>query len=252
MATQQEINELREKIAISCRIMGNRGVTRGSFGHVSARIPGSDNFLIKAKGPDEEALEFATARDIITIDSEVAVVEAPQGLQAPNETAMHLAVYRRRSEVQSVIHAHPDWVVLLSAVEKPLLPIYGAYDPPGMKMCADGIPMYPRSVTIINDELGDDFMRTMGNSDVCMLRGHGITAAGRGVEDVTSRTLTLYELARMNYMAYAIGDPRPIPQQDLDEYAERGTAGPRRATVGSTGEPASWRYQRKLLARQLL
>src|SRR3954454_21135481 len=117
MATQLEIEDLKEKVALSCRILGFRGVTRGSFGHVSVRIPGETNkFLMKSKGPDETALEFATARDIITIDEEGAVLEAPQGLQAPNETAMHLAVYRKRSDVNSVIHAHPDWVVLLTAV----------------------------------------------------------------------------------------------------------------------------------------
>jgi len=255
VATQQEVNELREKIAISCRILGNRGVTRGSFGHVSARIPGSEHFLIKAKGPDEEALEFATARDIITIDLEGAVVEAPPGLQAPNETAMHLAVYRRRPEVQSVIHSHPDWVVLLTACEKPLVPIYAAYDPPGMGLCVDGIPVYPRSVTIVNDQLGDDFMQTMGEKDVCLLRGHGMTTAGRSVEDCTGRALTVYELARMNYLAYAIGDPQPVPEQDIEEYRQRQNSPVgrhRQERVSSSGEPASWRYQRKLLARQLL
>ena len=50
MPTQQEINELKDQVATSCRIIGNRGLTRGSFGHVSARIPGTDRVLIKAKG----------------------------------------------------------------------------------------------------------------------------------------------------------------------------------------------------------
>ena len=74
--------------------------------------PGRENrFLIKSKGPQETALEFATTRDIIVIDENADVIEAPDGLQSPNETAMHLAVYRKRPEVNSVIHAHPDWVV---------------------------------------------------------------------------------------------------------------------------------------------
>jgi len=251
MATQQEINELKEKVALSCRIIGNRGLTRGAFGHVSARIPGTDRILIKSKGPDEEAVEFATARDIILIDIEGAVLEAPPGLDAPNETAMHPAVYRRRPQVMSVIHSHPDWIVALTAAEKPLVPLFAAYDPPGMRLCTDGIPVYPRSVTIVNDELGDDFMRTMGEKDACLLRGHGLTTAGRSVEDCTSRSLTVYELARMNYLAYAIGEPKPVPQQDIDEYAERQSSGDRRPReASSTGEPAGWKYQRKLLERR--
>jgi ribulose-5-phosphate 4-epimerase/fuculose-1-phosphate aldolase len=252
LATTQELNDLKEKIALSCRILGHQGVTRGSFGHVSARIPGeADKFLIKSKGPDETALEFATARDVIVIDEEGAIVDAPAGLQAPNETSMHLAVFRKRPGVNSVIHAHPDWVVLLTAVEKPLVPLYAAYNPGGMRMCVEGVPVYPRSVTITNDELGEDFMKTMGDKDVCMLRGHGITTAGRSVEQSTSNAFTLYELARMNYLAYAIGEPKSVPQEDIDEYAQRQAEGTREArrasTPGTQTDSPSWRYYKQLL-----
>ena len=51
MNAKQTIKELRKKVALSCRIIGNRGVTKGAFGHVSARIPGTDRILIKSKGP---------------------------------------------------------------------------------------------------------------------------------------------------------------------------------------------------------
>src|SRR3990172_5675783 len=95
------VKELRKKVALSCRILGNQGVTRGSFGHVSARIPGTDKILIKSKGPDEAALEFATERDIIMIDLTGNVLEASKGLESPQETEMHLAVYRARPEVMS-------------------------------------------------------------------------------------------------------------------------------------------------------
>jgi 3,4-dihydroxyphthalate decarboxylase len=255
MATMQEINELKEKVALSCRIIGNRGMTSGALGHVSARIPGTDHVLIKAKGPNEEAVEFATVRDIITIDIEGAIVEAGPGLDAPNEAAMHLAVFRRRPEVMSVIHSHPDWIVALTAAEREIVPMYGAYDPGGMRLAVEGVPVYPKSVTIVNDELGEDFMRTMGEKDVCMLRGHGLTTAGRSVEECTGRSLTMYELARMNWLAYAIGGPTQIPQQDIDEYKRRRTSGEERTRrpdrAGVPGETSSgWRYQKKLLERQ--
>ncbi len=253
MTTKTNIDELKEQVAMSSRIIAIRGVTRGSFGHVSARIPGTEHVLIKAKGPDGEALEFTEPKDVITIDIEGGVIEAPEGLQPPNETAMHLAVYRARPEVMSVIHSHPDWVVALTACGLPIQTIYGAYDPPGMRISTGGIPIYPRAVTIVDDELGEDFMRTMGDADVCFLRGHGMTTAGRSVEDCTSRTLTAYELARMNYLAYAVGEPKPIDDADIEEYARRQSegGGRRRRGPGSSGESSFWRYNRKLLARLL-
>ncbi len=251
MANRESVDALRKKVALSCRIIGNRGVTRGSFGHVSARIPGTDTILIKAKGPAETALEFATEKDIITIDLKGNVLKAAKGLDSPNETAMHLAVYKARPEVMSVIHTHPDWVVVLTACEKPLLPIYAAYNPSSLRLWMDGIPLYPRSVTIINEKLGDDFMRVMGNKNACLLLGHGMTTAGRSVEEATLISLNVFELARMNYLAYSIGNPKPVPQQDLDEYQRRWETGIRQRLEGpsSTGEHPDWRYHVRLLRK---
>jgi ribulose-5-phosphate 4-epimerase/fuculose-1-phosphate aldolase len=246
--TQLE-NELREKVATSCRIIGNRSVTRGSLGHVSVRVPGTDRVLIKAKGRDEEALEFARERDVIVININGEVLEAPDGLTAPNETAMHLAVLRRRPDVQSVIHAHPDWVVVLTGAGKPLVPMLGAYDGgSSLRLLKEGVPVYPRSLTIINDELGDDFMKTMGEHNACLLFGHGITVAGASVEEVTQRSLTLYELARINYLAYAIGQPIGVSEEEQKEYLGRRESGrytPDRRAVQSV--PSYWRYEKKRL-----
>jgi 3,4-dihydroxyphthalate decarboxylase len=252
MAKKITVKELRKQVALSCRILGARGVTLGSFGHVSVRIPGTDRILIKAKGPNEEALEYANEKDIITINIDGKVLEAPKGLDSPNETAMHLAVYRKRPDVQSVIHTHPDWVVALTACDKPLVPMYAAYNPPGLRLLLEGIPVYQRSVTIVDDELGADFMRAMGEKKVCLLTGHGMTTAGNSVEESTLISLNVFELARMNYLAYAIGTPKPIPQQDMEEYKERWLKGQRTRLQGpsSTGEHPDWRYQVKLLRKR--
>lgn len=251
MTQAQTIKDLKSKVALSCRILGSRGVTKGSFGHVSARIPGTDRILIKSKGPDEAALEFATEKDIITIGLDGKVLEARKGLQSPHETAMHLAVFRARPEVMSVIHTHPDWVVILTATEKPLVPIFAAYNPPALGLLLEGIPLYPRAVTIVDDELGEDFMRVMGDKRACLLLGHGMTTAGKSVEEATQVSLNVFELARMNYLAYAIGDPKPVPQRDIDEYQQRWRGGPRRRVQGppTSGEPSFWRYHKKLLKK---
>lgn len=244
------IADLRKKVALSCRIVGTQGLTRGMLGHVSARIPGTDRVLIKAKGPAEEAVELATEKDVITVDLEGRVLQASKkGLDAPNETAMHLIIYRKRPEVMSVIHTHPDWIVALTACDKPLIPMYAAYSPPGMKLVLDGIPVYPRSVTIINRELAEDFMRTMGDKRACLLIGHGMTVAGGSVEEATVTSLNLYELARIHGMAYAIGQPRPIPEADIFEYRQRAERGV--IKFGSSARfESDWRYHVKLLQRR--
>ena len=115
----------------------------------------------------------------------------------------------------SVIHTHPDWIVALTACEKPLLPIYAAYSPAGLRLVLDGIPVYPRSIRITNRELAEDFIKVMGEKKACLLVGHGMTTAGGSVEEATVTSLHLYELARVHGMAYAIGQPKPIPEADI-------------------------------------
>ena len=244
------LTELREKVVLSCRMIGSRGVSKGSFGHVSARLPGSENtILIKSKGPDEEALEFTTDRDIITLDLDGRVLEAPTGLQAPAETAMHLAIYRARPEIMSVIHSHPLWVVVLTACDKPLIGMYGAFDgDAALRLLAEGLPTFQGSQTITDDAMAAEFLSVMGNRRACLLRGHGMTVAGTTVEDATATSLMVHELAHLNYLAYAIGRPAGVP--DLDAHRSRWTAeGGRRngGAVNAAGEPFVWRYNRKLL-----
>lgn len=238
------VEALREKVMLSCRMLGTRGVTRGSFGHVSARIPGTDRVLIKAKGPDEEALEFATERDIITIDLQGNVLKAPDGLAAPQETAMHVGIYRARPEVMSVIHSHPLWVVVLTACEKPLVGMYGAFDgDAALRLLEEGIPTYPGTLTITNDAMADDLVRVMGNRRACLLRGHGLTVAGGSVEETTITSLTVNDLAYANYLAYAVGGPIGVP--DLADHRTRWTAGS--GARPAAGVPFEWRYNRRLL-----
>ncbi len=102
---------------------------------------------------------------------------------------------------------------------------------------------YPRGITIHDDELGEEFAEFMGASHVALMRGHGVSVVGSGVEDATVRTMALNELVTMNYKAYLLGTPRPISPEDqaylsqpLDPNRRRGSAG------GESGMRAAWRY----------
>lgn len=248
--TTSSLRALRENVMLSCRMIGSRGVSRGSFGHVSARIPDDpQRVLIKSKGPDEEALEFTTERDIITVSLSGEVLEAPAGLQAPAETAMHLAIYRARPEVMSVIHSHPLWVVLLTACSKPLVGMYGAYDgDAALRLLEEGIPTFQDSRTITDDALAAEFMAVMEKRRACLLLGHGMTVCGSSVEEATATSLTLHDLAQANYMAYAIGSPAGVPDLDAHRARWRGANGRREGgAVNAAGESFTWRYNKRLL-----
>ena len=246
----QVMSDLKTQVALSCRIIGLKGVAIGTLGHVSVRVPGTDLVLIKGRGADVEGMEFSTKRDVITMNMQGEVLEARDGIGAPGETAMHLAVLRERPEIQSVIHGHPDWIVILTSAGKSIVPMVNAYDGgSSARLITQGIPIYPRSMTISNDELGADMMKTMGKNNVCLLYGHGICVAGTSVENATSTSLSIYEIARLNYLTYAIGTPQPVSPDDLRGDGRRPQMDAQGRAATPSGVSSSWRYQVKSLPK---
>jgi ribulose-5-phosphate 4-epimerase/fuculose-1-phosphate aldolase len=231
-----------ELVAQACRVLGKLDVTHGALGHVSLRSDDSESMLIKGKGPAEVGLRYTQVRDIISVDFSANKVAGVDDLQPPSESYLHIWLYRTRPDIQSVVHVHPEHAVLLTICDKEILPIYGAYGS-GARLALNGVPTYQRSITIHDDQLGEEFARFMGSSNVALMRGHGVTAVGSGVEDVTVRTMALNELATMTYKAYLLGTPRPISTEDqaemgrpLEATRSRGSAG------GEAGMRAAWHY----------
>jgi 3,4-dihydroxyphthalate decarboxylase len=237
-----ELEQTRELVARSCRILGKLGLTKEPSGHVSARVPGEDKLLIKARGPEESGLRFVSADDIITVDFAGKKVSGAEGLESPQEVFIHTWLYRTRPDVHCVVHVHPSTVVLFTICNKPLLPIYGAYDPSGLRLLVEGLSSYGRSITVSNENLGEEFARAMADKQACLMRGHGITTAGASVQEATLTAIKLNELATMNYRATLLGHPEAIPQEEIDLIVRSS-----RGRVKSNHTASAWRYYCQLL-----
>ncbi|TMA81951.1 MAG: class II aldolase/adducin family protein [Deltaproteobacteria bacterium] len=117
-----DLSKLREQVAQSCRMLGKLNLTKEPSGHVSARVPGEERVLIKARGPEESGLRFVSARDIITVDFNGKKIVGDDGLDVPQEVFIHTWLYKTRPDVQCVVHVHPLTVVLFTICNKPILP----------------------------------------------------------------------------------------------------------------------------------
>jgi ribulose-5-phosphate 4-epimerase/fuculose-1-phosphate aldolase len=240
-----DIDDLRERLALACRVVGTLGLTKAATGHISARLPGTDRVFIRARGPDELGVRYTTAKEIIEVDLDGKIVDAPKGLLAPSEVFIHSSILKARPEVNAVVHVHPPKIVLFTITNKPLQAIYGAYDPASLRLVTEGIPTYPRSVTVTTPELGAELVRAIGSKTVCLMKGHGITTVDRSIEDAALAAISLNELAVMNYEARLLGTPEEISDEDKAYFAKRSDAG--RYAEGSPGKPgeralALWRY----------
>lgn len=239
-AKTPSVDELRERVALACRVLGKLELTKAATGHISARVPGTDKVLIRARGPGESGVRYTAAEDVMMVDLDGKKVDGREDLDPPQEVFIHTWLYKKRPELASVVHAHPATVVLFTICNKPLLPLFGAYDPSSLRLLVEGIQTYPRSVTVSNNKLGEEFANTM-TGRACLMRGHGVTTAGGSIEDATITCIKLNELAEMNYRARLLGDPQPIPEEEIKAIAGKASK------TGGTHGPALWRYYSKLV-----
>lgn len=236
-----DLEELRAKVALACRVLAVEGLVEGTLGHVSARV-GEDRMLIRCRGANERGLLFTELDDIRLTDLAGSQIDPEGAHQVPNELPIHGELLRARPEVNAVVHAHPPAVLICGVAGLELRPVFGAYNIPAMRMALEGIAVYPRSVLIRRPELAHEMMAAMGDRPVCVLKGHGVTVTGASVEQAVVRALNLNALAAVTLeIARSGGHAEPIPPEDVAELPDLGSA---------FNDLAVWRYHAEKAARR--
>lgn len=235
--------DIANQLAESCRILGVWDMTHGAEGHVSYWDGESDSILIRGKGFDQLGVRYTRSSDIVEVDFDSNTLDGgTDGVRSPSESFLHTWLFRRNPDVRAVVHMHPRHAMLLTICEKEIFPMHGrVYQ--GAKLAVDGIDTYPTSITIHDHEKGEKFADFMGKKKVALMRGHGVTVVGSSVEDATVRALELNELLKLTYDAYLLGDPKPLPDGDIEYLRKEHEADrPRGAAGGEKGMLANYRY----------
>jgi ribulose-5-phosphate 4-epimerase/fuculose-1-phosphate aldolase len=110
--------ELRAEVLTACRVLTHFRIAEG-FGHVSARIPGTERFLITPR----RALGLVTEAELVELDLSGRQL-AGEG-RPPLEVAMHVAVYQRRPEINAMARGHPRHVAAYACAGEPLRVAHG-------------------------------------------------------------------------------------------------------------------------------
>jgi len=242
VAMDANLDELRRKVALSCRILGMTGLMRETTGHVSARIPDGAEMFIRGRGALERGLLFTVPEDVPRVDFDGKGLESGLRVGTPNELPIHGEIYKARPQVGCVVHVHPPAILRCTIAGVPLRPIFGGYDPSAARLAVDGIPVFHRSITLTRPELVWPMLELMGNKNVCLMKGHGATVTGATVEEATVRAIKLENLAQITWDVTRNGPVDEISADDLAEFAGREGAG--------RGGTAVWDYYLDLLRQQ--
>jgi ribulose-5-phosphate 4-epimerase/fuculose-1-phosphate aldolase len=178
-------DSLREDVALANRIIERLGLSQ-AFGHASARIPGTNTFLI----PPRRSPGLAEALELLVIDTEGRIVS---GDGEPNsEFWIHARLYAARPDVGGIVHAHPSGCVCLTQIGEPHRVVHNQGG-----IFAAGVPEYSRIGLIRSRELGDLLAQVVAKGNSAMMRGHGITTAFPDVRTATVAACYLEESAAL-------------------------------------------------------
>src|SRR5581483_2194534 len=83
------LDHLREKVATSCRILAQHAVLKGTMGHVSTRVPGTNDILVRGRPAVDKGLRFAEPSSIIRVGPDARPIGATRGVKRVSEIYPH-------------------------------------------------------------------------------------------------------------------------------------------------------------------
>jgi L-fuculose-phosphate aldolase len=179
-------------------VVTGEGVLSGS-GHLSARIAGTETFLINPRF----AGVLAAARDICTVNFEGKRIAGKGPI--PSESPIHAAVYRGRPDVSSVLHCHARYAILVGLLDGGLIPFNRE-----ARIFADGVPIFPDSRGINSFALARRMVEALGPHYAVFLRGHGVVVAGPGIEGTCISAIQLERACQDQLLMMSLTTVKPM------------------------------------------
>ena len=192
---------VRQKLAITCRMLAHDGHGSGIAGQITARGEKAGTFWTQRFGL---GLEEISASNLILVDENLGVLE---GSGMPNPAnRFHLWIYNARPEVNCIIHTHPFWCSALSMIGQPIVVSHmdttALYEDCAFLARWPGVPFGDEEGRIISEALGD--------KRAVLLAHHGQLVACGSVEEAAVLAVTIERAAKLQMAALSAGKIFPL------------------------------------------
>jgi ribulose-5-phosphate 4-epimerase/fuculose-1-phosphate aldolase len=194
------IDDVREQVALGCRILALEDQGDFVWGHVSARDPDGRGVWMKAA---TLGFEEIGAENVILVSwrGDVLAGEGRRHAEYP----IHTELMRARGDVGSVVHTHAPWSVAFASTEEPLRPVSHE----GTLFVPPGPARFTKTGDLIlTPELGRDLAADIGDRNAAFMVHHGIVTCGPDVVTAVMAAVLLERACRTQIRAVAGGGAR--------------------------------------------
>lgn len=203
-----EAADLAAQIVTGCAILSEQGLVEG-FGHLSARLPGDRVLMTPRKAlalvQEDELLTLGLAGNVLAGAGRPAV-----------ESAMHLAIYRHRPDVQAIARTHSRACAVFAVANRPVRAVHRF----GSHLGAE-VPVFPDFTLVGAQELGERVAAFLGDRQALLLHGNGTLITAPTLVEAVTRAIWLEESASIQLAALSAGLE---PQYLTAEEAQRAAA----------------------------
>ncbi|CAN5450425.1 class II aldolase/adducin family protein [soil metagenome] len=182
--------DLTDEHALACtfRILASEGFSENMAGHITWQREGQTDMLVNPWGLGWSEL---TASDICQVDEDANVTAGRWDVTPA--VHIHTELHRARPDARVVIHNHPYYVSVIAALG--VLP--ELLHQTGSLFLDDVVWVEEYAGEIDSAVLAADLARTIGDSNVAILRNHGVIVTGATLQQATYRAASIDRVCRL-------------------------------------------------------
>lgn len=207
--------QTRIDLAACYRLADHFGFSDIVWNHITAKIPGTEKFLINRFGLRYDEI---TASSLVTLDLDGAVVDA--GTAASEEDVnvtgfvIHSAVHAARPKTHCIMHTHSRAGLAVSVLRDGLIP-----------MIQDAMPFYKQVAYHDYEGLSVDpsererLATNLGDKKAMIMRNHGLLTCGETVGEAFMLMYYLERACDVQMTVLASGASYQLPPAEVCEQA---------------------------------
>jgi L-ribulose-5-phosphate 4-epimerase len=177
---------------------GYFGSLRGTGGNVSVRVRGESSMAITPSGARYQEL---SSRDICIVGLDLAVIEGNERLKPSVESGIHSVIYRKRPDVNAVVHTHQLYGSVFAVLGEPIPALFDevSFSLGGtVEVVSYALSGSPDLVQNVEEKLSN-------NANAYLMQNHGILALGKDLEQAILHAELLEKVAQVYSLALSTG-----------------------------------------------
>jgi len=189
----------------------NSGLTAGTGGNLSVINRKKKMIAITPSGVDYFEM---SPEDVVLVGTEGGPVETSK-YKPSSELLFHQALYRRREDIQAIVHTHSVYATTLATLgwEIPAFHYLVAYSGKKVPLAA--------YATFGSERLARNVADAIGENNALLMGSHGVVTVGRTLAKAFEAAEIIEYVARVYYLAKNLGEPTILSDEEMDKVIEK-------------------------------